>query len=143
MSEPARPELAQSEPVQSEPGRTRSASARRGAAKLDAGKLGDVLAGKGQRLGAPAGAEQRGASETAPAPRPVALAPHPTEARRRGPKGLSTSLEIPPYLMDNIAEHLRAHGGHTMRTLVFTGLTKLGIHVAPEDLVPRRRRRSR
>jgi hypothetical protein len=45
--------------------------------------------------------------------------------------------------MDNIAEYLRANSGHNMRTLLFTGLTKLGIHVAQEDLVPQRQRRSR
>lgn len=127
----------------SEPAETRSAPARRGAAKLDSGKLGDVLVGKGQAIGAPAGAEQRGASETAPPPRPAATAQQPAEAKRRGPKGISTSLEVPPYLMDNIAQYLRANSGHNMRTLLFTGLTKLGIHVAQEDLVPQRQRRSR
>lgn len=127
----------------SEPAETRSAPARKGAAKLDAGKLGDVLAGKGQVVGAPAGAEQRGASETAPPDPPIAITPRFTEAKRRGSKGISTSLEVPPYLMDNIAEYLRANSGHNMRTLLFTGLTKLGIHVAQEDLVPQRQRRSR
>lgn len=122
---------------------TRVAPARRGAAKLDATKLGNVLAGKGQVIGAPAGAEQRGAFMSAPASQPVTAAPPPAEAKRRGPKGISTSLEVPPYLMDNIAEYLRANGGHNMRTLLFTGLTKLGIHVAAEDLVPQRQRRSR
>ena len=52
-------------------------------------------------------------------------------------------LEVPPYLMDNIARYLRANGGHNMRTLLFTGLTKLGIQVEQEDLVPQRQRRSR
>jgi hypothetical protein len=127
----------------SEPDRISSAPARKRAAKLDAGKLGDVLAGKGQAVGAPVGAEQRGAAEAVPIPRQPILAPQPAETRRRGPKGISTSLEVPPYLMDNIAEYLRANGGHNMRTLLFTGLTKLGIHVAPEDLVPQRQRRSR
>ena len=127
----------------SEPDRISSAPARKRAAKLDTGKLGDVLVGKGQAVGAPAGAEQRGAAETAPTLRQPILAPQPAETRRRGPKGISTSLEVPPYLMDNIAEYLRANGGHNMRTLLFTGLTKLGIHVAPEDLVPQRQRRSR
>lgn len=127
----------------SEPAETRSAPVRRGAAKLDAGKLGDVLAGKGEVVGAPAGAEQRGASETASPSRPAATAQQPAEANRRAPKGISTSLEVPPYLMDNIAEYLRANSGHNMRTLLFTGLTKLGIHVAQEDLVPQRQRRSR
>jgi hypothetical protein len=120
---------------------THAVPARKGAAKLDPGKLGDVLAGKGQALGAPAGAEQRGGSMTASATLPVSTTPQP--AQRRGPKGISTSLEVPPYLMDNIAEYLRANGGYNMRTLLFTGLTKLGIHVEPEDLVPQRQRRSR
>ena len=89
--------------------------------------------GKGQVVGAPAGAEQRGAAEAAPPPGNP-FSPAPAETRRRGPKGISTSLEVPPYLMDNIAEYLRANGGHNMRTLLFTGSTKLGIHVAPQDL---------
>jgi hypothetical protein len=80
----------------SEPAETRSAPVRRGAAKLDAGKLGDVLAGKGEVVGAPAGAEQRGASETASPSRPAATAQQPAEANRRAPKGISTSLEVPP-----------------------------------------------
>jgi hypothetical protein len=121
---------------------TRSVPARKGAAKLDAGKLGDMLAGKGQALGVPLGTEQRGGSVIGPASLPVTAEP-PAPTRRRGPKGISTSLEVPPYLMDNIAEYLRANGGHNMRTLLFTGLTKLGIHVQPEDLVPQRQRRSR
>jgi hypothetical protein len=124
------------------PGAHAVAARKGGAAKLDPGKLGDVLAGKGQALGAPAGAEQRGGSMTASATLPVST-PEPAPVKRKGPKGISTSLEVPPYLMDNIAEYLRANAGYNMRTLLFTGLTKLGIHVEPEDLVPQRQRRSR
>ena len=120
--------------------------ARRSAAKLNMDKLGDVLAGKGQPPSLPAGAEQRGT--TAPvSPAPATPEPASTEpavdSNRKGPKGISTSLEVPPYLMENIAEYLRANGGHNMRTLLFTGLSKLGIHVEPQDLVPQRQRRSR
>ena len=122
---------------------TDAVPARKGAAKLDPGKLGDVLAGKGQALGAPVGAEQRGGSIPPSATLPVSTTPEPAPAKRKGPKGISTSLEVPPYLMDNIAEYLRANGGYNMRTLLFTGLTKLGIHVKPENLVPQRQRRSR
>ena len=123
------------------------ASARRGAAKLDMDKLGDVLAGKGQPPSPPAGAEQRSAIPPVspdPAPPAATLAePGSTDSKRPRPRGISTSIEVPPYLMENIAEYLRANGGHNMRTLFFTGLTKLGIHVDPEDLVPQRQRRSR
>src|SRR5512132_1149664 len=120
--------------------------ARRSAAKLNMDKLGDVLAGKGQPPSLSAGAEQRGT--TAPvSPAPATPEPASTEpavdSKRKGPKGISTSLEVPPYLMENIAEYLRANGGHNMRTLLFTGLSKLGIHVEPQDLVPQRQRRSR
>ena len=127
---------------------------RRGAAKLDAGKLGNVLAGKGRPPEPPAGAEQRGAHIPTHAAEPPVATPAQARARpsaalpdlagtRRGPKGISTSLEVPHYLMENIAQYLRANSGHNMRTLLFTGLTKLGIQVAPEDLVPLRQRRSR
>jgi hypothetical protein len=122
------------------------ALARRGAAKRDMDKLGDVLAGKGQPPNPPTGAQQRGAiPPVSPAPPPAATLAEPTLAdpKRPRPKGISTSIEVPPYLMENIAEYLRANGGHNMRTLFFTGLTKLGIHVDPEDLVPQRQRRSR
>lgn len=126
----------------------------RRAAKLDAGKLGDVLAGKGQPPSPPAGAEQRGANNAPVHPdasagrsAPIAVQQSDTFAvttgLKRGPKGISTSLEVPAYLMDNIAQYLRANAGHNMRTLLFTGLTKLGIEVAPEDLIPLRQRRSR
>jgi hypothetical protein len=109
-------------------------------------KLGDVLAGKGQPPSLPAGAEQRGTTvpvSLAPVtPEPASTEPA-VDSKRKGPKGISTSLEVPPYLMENIAEYLRANGGHNMRTLLFTGLSKLGIHVEPQDLVPQRQRRSR
>ena len=103
--------------------------ARRRAARLNASLLGDVLAAKGDPPAIPAGATPRGGTQAAPPPRPA--------------RGISTSIEVPAYLMDNIAAHLRANGGHNMRTLLFAGLAALGIEVAPEDLVPQRRRRAR
>ena len=72
---------------------TDAVPARKGAAKLDPGKLGDVLAGKGQALGAPVGAEQRGGSIPPSATLPVSTTPEPAPAKRKGPKGISTSLE--------------------------------------------------
>jgi len=120
------------------------ALARKGAAKLNADKLSDLLAEKGQPPSAPTGTEQRGAGlPTEPSSTPAHITAPLPEPKRKGPRGISTSLEIPLYLMDNIAEYLRANGRHNMRTLLFTGLTKLGIHVEPEDLVPQRQRRSR
>jgi hypothetical protein len=123
------------------------APTRKRAAKLNLDKLGDVLAGKGHVPSPPVGAEQRSTAQAIPrtldsAP-PASSGPETLEPKRKGPKGISTSLEVPPYLMENIAEYLRANGGHNMRTLIFTGLTKLGIHVEPQDLVPQRQRRSR
>jgi hypothetical protein len=120
--------------------------ARRSAAKLNMDKLGDVLAGKGQPPSLPAGAEQRGTTapvSLAPATPEPASTPAMADLKRKGPKGISTSLEVPPYLMENIAAYLRSNGGHNMRTLLFAGLSKLGIHVEPQDLVPQRQRRSR
>ena len=72
--------------------------ARRSAAKLNMDKLGDVLAGKGQPPSLPAGAEQRGT--TAPVSlAPVTAEPASTEPaiadpKRKGPKGILTSLEV-------------------------------------------------
>ena len=58
--------------------------------------------------------------------------------------GVSLStIRIPEYLSERIAEYLYHHRGDNMQTLFFKGLVKLGIEVEPEDLVPKRQRRSR
>ncbi len=55
----------------------------------------------------------------------------------------SSTIRIPHYLSDRISDYLHANKGDTLTTLVFKGLTKLGIEVEPGDLVPKRQRRSR
>lgn len=55
----------------------------------------------------------------------------------------SSTIRIPHYLSARISDYLHANKGDTLTTLVFKGLTKLGIEVEPEDLVPKRQRRSR
>lgn len=55
----------------------------------------------------------------------------------------SSTIRIPHYLSDRISDYLHANKGDTLTTLMFKGLTKLGIEVEPEDLVPKRQRRSR
>jgi len=55
----------------------------------------------------------------------------------------SSTIRIPHYLSARISDYLHANKGDTLTTLVFKGLTKLGIEVEPDDLVPKRQRRSR
>lgn len=111
--------------------REKAASARKGPAGL--GDLGDVLAGKGEPMAPPTDAASRGTSagEGARAGQP-----------ERGGATLST-IRIPHYLSERIADYLHANRGDTQQTMFFKGLTKLGIEVEPEDLVPKRQRRSR
>lgn len=125
--------------------REKAAAARKGPAGL--GDLDDVLAGKGEVMAPPTGAAPRSApvpEQPAPAPAPVVPAGEEARADRpeRGGATLST-IRIPHYLSDRIADHLHANRGDTMQTLFFKGLTKLGIEVEPEDLVPKRQRRAR
>ena len=124
-------------------GGTTAASARKGLAKLASDDLDDVFAGKGERMTPPTG----GAPRSAPVPeRPAA----PTGGEALGPAkrveraGVSLStIRIPNYLSERIADYLHVHRGATMQTLFFKGLVELGIEVEPEDLVPKRQRRAR
>lgn len=84
------------------------------------------------------------------APKKVAVAPGGAVASRAGgPEPAdrdtvtSSTIRIPGYLTDRISNYLHANKGDSMTTMFFKGLTKLGIEVEPEDLVPKRRRGSR
>ena len=65
--------------------------------------------------------------------------------RQPGPycRTASSTIRIPEYLSERIADYLHVHRGDNMQTMFFKGLVKLGIKVEPEDLVPKRQRRSR
>lgn len=108
----------------------KAATARKGPAKLG-GDLDSVFAPKGAVTAPPrvgAGREAGGASRAEPVDKESVT---------------SSTIRIPHYLSDRISDYLHANKGDTLTTLVFKGLTKLGIEVEPEDLVPKRQRRSR
>ena len=107
----------------------RSAATRKGPAKLggdldavfatkkNVATPGDAVSGEGGRASSPEPPEKDGVT--------------------------SSTIRIPHYLSARISDYLHANKGDTLTTLVFKGLTKLGIEVEPEDLVPKRQRRSR
>lgn len=109
------------------------------------GDLDDVFAGKGETVTPPPGAIPRSAPVSAQ-PSPAASAGEGEEAQagqpERGGATLST-IRIPHYLSERIANYLHVNRGDTMQTLFFKGLVELGIEVEPEDLVPKRQRRAR
>ena len=108
----------------------RSAAARKGPAKLGE-DLDSVFATKKGTV-TPGGAAVSGEGGRAASLEPV---------ERDGVT--SSTIRIPHYLSARISDYLHANKGDTLTTLVFKGLTKLGIEVEPEDLVPKRQRRSR
>ncbi len=140
----------------SKPAAAAVSSARKKDNRFDPADFSDVLAPKGQAAGAVTGAEQRGAPSiavpnasqptVAPIDNAAAASALPAAAdaaraaaqqRRRN----STSFDFPDYVNEGITLWLRGHPEHNLKTMIHLGLTKLGIHVEPEDLVPQRRRR--
>lgn len=125
--------------------REKAATARKGPSRL--GDLDDVFAGKGETVAPPPGVAPRSApvsAQPAPAAPAGAGAGEGTHMGQleRGGATLST-IRIPHYLSERIANYLHANRGDTMQTLFFKGLVELGIEVEPEDLVPKRQRRAR
>ena len=123
--------------------------------RFDPADFADVLAPKGQAAGSVTGVEQRGAPLAAvPKMPPISSTEHGGTAassssetadtarimaqqRRRN----STSFDFPDYVNEGITLWLREHPEHNLKTMIHLALTKLGVHVDPEDLVPQRRRR--
>jgi len=117
--------------------RGRAALARKGPAKLG-GDLDDVFAAK-KETASPSGGGAVGRDAGGEANRPELVPVEPADK-----DGVTSStIRIPHYLSDRISDYLHANKGDTLTTLVFKGLTKLGIEVEPGDLVPKRQRRSR
>ena len=117
--------------------RGRAAAARKGPAKLGE-DLDDVFAAKKEAAPQPGdGAVSRDPGSGANRPEPALVEPPEKEGVT------SSTIRIPHYLSDRISDYLHANKGDTLTTLVFKGLTKLGIEVEPGDLVPKRQRRSR
>jgi hypothetical protein len=68
----------------------------------------------------------------------------PPRKKRKVPTDtVATTIAIPPVIMARIQERLRDDQEHNLRTLVFLGLSKLGIEIEPEFLAPKRRRWTR
>lgn len=117
--------------------------------RFDPADFADVLAPKGQAAGAVSGADQRSTFLASPEALPsTAVAEVDSSAsddaaraaaaqRRRN----STSFDFPDYVNEGITVWLRSHPEHNLKTMVHLALSKLGVHVETEDLVPQRRRR--
>lgn len=118
--------------------REKAATARKGPSNL--GDLDDVFAGKSEPVAPPAGAMARSAPTSAASASGGEGAR--TEQPERGGATLST-IRIPHYLSERIANYLHVNRGDTMQTLFFKGLVELGIEVEAQDLVPKRQRRAR
>jgi len=122
--------------------RERTAAAAR-KAPAGIGDMEDVFAGKDStitELTEPAVQPGRGKPATLPAPGKPAAVPEPEPEDEREP--LITTLRIPGYLAENIRRWLYENPSHTQHSMVFAGLTKLGIEVREEDLEPKRRPKS-
>jgi hypothetical protein len=123
--------------------------------RFDPADFADVLAPKGHAAGAVTAAEQRGtplavaagapqlraATEGASSASSVPRVPTSSEAAAQQRRRNSTSFDFPDYVNEGITAWLRGHPEHNLKTMIHLALTKLGVHVEPEDLVPQRRRR--
>ena len=118
--------------------REKAAAVRKAPAQL--GDLDDVFAGKGEPVAPPAGATSRSAPTSAAS----GSSGEDARAGQPEPRGATLStIRIPHYLSERIANYLHVNRGDTMQTLFFKGLVELGIEVEAEDLVPKRQRRAR
>jgi len=118
--------------------KTPTAAARRKETRFDSEDFSGVLAPKGGATGAVTGTRPRSSPDAKPAladaaPDPVAAA----SPRKR----FSTSLDFPDYVDEQITTWLRGHPEHVFKTMILHALTKVGLEIKPEDLVPQRRRR--
>jgi hypothetical protein len=63
--------------------------------------------------------------------------------RKANPNIVATTIAFPPAIMERVQERLQQDQSHNLQTLVFLGLTKLGIEIDPQYLKPKRRRWTR
>jgi hypothetical protein len=117
----------------------RNAAARKGPAQLGGEDLDEVFAPKKVAAAPGAGGAAAGSKEEGRGGHAGTL----SVPEDGDDKPTSSTLRIPGYLSDNISEYLHDHKGDNMQTMFFKGLVGLGIHVRPEDLKPKRQRRSR
>ena len=110
-------------------------TARRKESRFDPEDFADVLAPKGGAAGAVTGTEPR----SLPHAKPIPTAEDAPAAPPR--KRFSTSLDFPDYVDKQITTWLRGHPEHVFKTMILHALTKVGLEIKPEDLVPQRRRR--
>jgi len=115
-----------------------TAATRRKENRFDPEDFAGVLAPKGRAAGAVTGTEPRSLPDAKPLP--ADAAPNPTAAASPR-KRFSTSLDFPDYVDEQITTWLRGHPEHVFKTMILHALTKVGLEIKPEDLVPQRRRR--
>ncbi len=113
-------------------------AARRKDSRFDPEDFAGMLAPKGGAAGAVTGTEARSLPEAKPMPADAAADVSPVASTR---KRFSTSLDFPDYVDEQITAWLRDHPDHVFRTMILHALTKIGLEVKPDDLVPQRRRR--
>ena len=102
--------------------------------RFDPEDFADVLAPKGGATGTVTGIESRSLPDAQPKAANAALVAAPR-------KRFSTSLDFPDYVDEQITTWLRNHPDHVFKTMILHALTKVGLEIKPEDLVPQRRRR--
>ncbi len=113
------------------------AAPRRKENRFDPEDFAGVLAPKGGAAGAVTGTEPR----SLPGAKPVPVSAAPDMAQAAPRKRFSTSLDFPDYVDEQITTWLRGHPEHVFKTMILHALTKVGLEIKPEDLVPQRRRR--
>jgi hypothetical protein len=118
----------------------------------------DIFAAKGEPS-PPAGVHAPARTVPLPsAPAPAPAPPPPAQAsgentaddqgttkkkRRANPNIVATTIAFPPAIMAAVQERLQQDQSHNLQTLVFLGLTKLGIEIDSQYLKPKRRRWTR
>ena len=114
------------------------AASRRRDNRFDPEDFAGVLAPKGSAAGAVTGSEPRSLPDVQPTPAAAIADAAPAASPR---KRFSTSLDFPDYVDEQITAWLRGHPDHVFKTMILHALTKVGLEIKPEDLVPQRRRR--
>lgn len=117
-------------------------AARRKENRFDPADFAGVLAPKGGATGSVAGIEPRSLPASRPETAPAALETvKPIGGAGPTRKRYSTSLDFPEYVDEQITIWLRGRPDHVFKTMILHALTKIGLEIKPEDLVPQRRRR--
>ena len=117
---------------------TGTAATDRKSNRFDPEDFAGVLAPKGGATGTVTGADPRSLPDAKSGP---ATSQESAAAVQPVRKRYSTSLDFPDYVDEQITTWLRGHPEHVFKTMILHALSKIGLEIKPEDLVPQRRRR--